>query len=54
MMTTRRFRKISLFSALSLSGMQRYVVPNLKPKRLCSVCPFMLAEAEPVKELRTT
>ena len=53
-MTHLRFLNKSLFSALCFSGMERKVVPNLKPNKEWRVCPFMLADAAPVNEERTT
>ena len=53
-MTQRRFLKRTLLAARCFSDMERKVVPNLKPKRECKVCPLILAEAAPVKEVRTT
>ena len=34
--------------------MERKVEPNLKPNKEWRVCPLMLADAAPVKEVRTT
>ena len=53
-MTHLRFLKRSLLASLCFSDMERKVVPNLKPKREWRGCPLMLAEAAPVKEVRTT
>ena len=49
-----RFLKSSLLAARCFSDMERNVVPNLKLNREWRVCPLMLAEAAPVKEVRTT
>ena len=53
-MTHLRFLNKSLFSSLCFSGMERKVQPNLKPNKEWRVCPLMLADAAPVKEVRTT
>ena len=53
-MTHLRFLKRSLLAARVFSGMDRKVVPNLNEKREWRVCPLILAEAAPVKEVRTT